>query len=191
MRVCQLVLSPTATHCHPLHGVIIEYLEKAGLWTPFSLIFNGFQDLSPKRRSGYISGTISTSLCKFAFGLSLVFSKKIYMNLLTPIKPSLKYVHKLVGLINNTETLLPQPHSIKDYVILLVIKCLEVFIKDKQFHSKYLKTFRGVPKTEKTNHQYCDFIVIFIPHRSIFIHIKFISQFLKQQMIRPKLFGLV
>ena len=32
----------------------------------------------------------------------MVFTKKKYVNLLTPIKPSKKYVHLLVGLINNT-----------------------------------------------------------------------------------------
>ena len=78
MRVCQLVMSPTATLCHPLLGVINEYLEKAGLGTPFSLIFKGFQDMSPKKSSGYISGTIFTSLGKFVLGLGLVFTKKIY-----------------------------------------------------------------------------------------------------------------
>jgi hypothetical protein len=42
-------MSPSATLCHPLLGVINEYLQKAGLWTPFSLIFKGFQDMSPKK----------------------------------------------------------------------------------------------------------------------------------------------
>ena len=76
MRVCQLVMSPTVTDCHPLLGVINEYLEKAGLQTLVSLIFKGFQDMSPERRSGYISGTISTSLGIFVLGLGLVFTNK-------------------------------------------------------------------------------------------------------------------
>ena len=80
-------MSPTATHCHPLLGIINEYLEKAGLSTPFSLIFKGFQEISQKRRSGYISETISTSLGNFVSGLDLVFTKK-NINLLTPFKPS-------------------------------------------------------------------------------------------------------
>ena len=57
-------MPPNATHCHPLLGVINKYLEKGGRWTPFSLIFTGFQDKSPKRRSGYISWTISTRILK-------------------------------------------------------------------------------------------------------------------------------
>ena len=66
------------TLCHPLLGVINEYLEKAGLWTPFSLIFKGFQGMSPQKRSEYISGTISASLGNFVLGVGLVFTKKIY-----------------------------------------------------------------------------------------------------------------
>ena len=53
-------------------------LEKPGLWTPFSLILKGFEDMSPKKRSGYISGTISTSLGNLVLGLGLDFTKKIY-----------------------------------------------------------------------------------------------------------------
>ena len=47
------------THCHPLHGVINENLKKA--------------DTSSKRRSGYISGTISTSLGDFVFLFLKIF----------------------------------------------------------------------------------------------------------------------
>ena len=77
MGVCQLVMSPSATPCHPLLGFINEYVEKAGLGTPFSQIFKGFPDMSPKIRSAYISGSISTSLGNFVLGLGLVFIKKL------------------------------------------------------------------------------------------------------------------
>jgi len=69
-------MSPCATLCHPLLGVINEYLKKNRPVTPFSLICKGFQDISPKKRSGYISGTISTSLGNLVLGLGLVFTKK-------------------------------------------------------------------------------------------------------------------
>ena len=44
--------------------------------------------MSPKIRSGYILGTISTSLGNFVLGLGLVFIKTKYIDFLTPIKPS-------------------------------------------------------------------------------------------------------
>ena len=44
----------------------------------FLLIFKGFQDMPPKRRSGYISGTIFTSFGNFVLGLGPVFTIKIY-----------------------------------------------------------------------------------------------------------------
>ena len=61
--------------------------------------------MSLTKRSGYISKTISTSLENFVLGVALVFTKFFSINLLTPIKPSKKYVHQLVGQINNTDTL--------------------------------------------------------------------------------------
>ena len=58
---------------------------------PFFTYFKGFQVMSPKRRSGYISGTISTSLGNFVLGLGLDVTKK-YINLLTYLNNLLTYL---------------------------------------------------------------------------------------------------
>ena len=77
MRVCQLVMSPSATLCHPLLGVVNKNLETAALWTPFSLIFKGFQDMSPKKGQDTYPEQNCDSLGNLVLGLGLVFTKKI------------------------------------------------------------------------------------------------------------------
>ena len=42
--------------------VAVGDMTKSRTENPFSLIFKGFHDMSPTRRSGYISGTISASV---------------------------------------------------------------------------------------------------------------------------------
>ena len=50
--------------------------KKQALKPFFTDFFKSFQDMSPKRRSGHKSVTISTSLGIFVLGLGLKFTKK-------------------------------------------------------------------------------------------------------------------
>ena len=89
MRVCQLVMSPSATLCHPLLGVINEYLEKVGLWTPFSQIFYKFQDISQKKGQGTYPEQFPQVWVILFWVLVWISLKKntlIYLLLLSPAK---------------------------------------------------------------------------------------------------------
>ena len=75
MRVDQLVMSPTATHCHPLLGVINEYMKKQACEPLFHrFFFMVFKTCHQKK----VRIHIWDNFHKFGYlvlGLGLVFNK--------------------------------------------------------------------------------------------------------------------